>query len=108
MSRLLLLFALAILPVSVISQDTEYDIPNEPVKLATLDSINLDHWNYNQRKVARMPQPVVMYETGDSIFYTMDLGESWTSLKGKEATFAGGSDDLYIVFKDELTKGYVI
>lgn len=108
MSRLLLLFALAILPVSVISQNTEYDIPNEPVKLATLDSINLDHWNYNQRKVARMPQPVVMYETGDSIFYSMDLGESWTSLKGKEATFAGGSDDLYIVFKDELIKGYDI
>lgn len=108
MNRFLLLFVLAILPLSVISQNTNLDIPSVPVKLATLDSVNLDLWNYNQRKVARMPEPVVMYETGDSIYYSMDLGENWISFKGKEATFAGGSGDLYIVFKDELIMGYDI
>jgi len=106
MNRFLALFVLAILPVSVISQNTDLEIPCEPVKLATLDSINLDLWNYNQRKVARMPEPVVMYETGDSIYYSTDLGENWISLKGKEASFAGGAGDLYIVFKDELIMGF--
>ncbi len=102
MTRFLLLFVLAILPASVISQNSDLEIPSEPVKLATLYSIDLDHWNYNQRKVARMPEPVVLYESGDSIYYSMDLGESWTSLKGKGATFAGDSSEMYIVYKEEI------
>lgn len=101
MYRIFLFLVLAILPVSLISQYSKFDYPSEPLKLATLESFNPDTWKYNQRKVARMPGPVVIFESNDTIYCSTDLGITWIKFRGKDASLVGGSYDGYIVYRTE-------
>ncbi len=70
-------------------------------KIFTTDSINLKEWNYNQRKIVRNPEPCIIAESKNEIFFSYNLGNPVKIFDGKNASLAVDlKSDIHIVFED--------
>ncbi len=71
-------------------------------KIFTVDSVNFNEWNYNQRKIVRSPEIEILAESNDAIFYSKNLGDPVKIFDGMNASLAVDSKlNTHIVYVDD-------
>jgi hypothetical protein len=74
---------------------------NCQIKIFATDSINIEEWNYNQRKIIRAPEPCIIAESKNEIFFSYNLGDPVKIFDGKNASLAvDNNSKVHIVFED--------
>ncbi|MBN1131975.1 MAG: T9SS type A sorting domain-containing protein [Bacteroidales bacterium] len=72
------------------------------VKLYTVNSLNTDDWNYNQRKIIRCPETGIIAESSNELYYSEDLLAPVKIKEGKHASLAVDyNGTVHLVYEDE-------